>query len=64
MLSDSVDFATVKYVNEICKLRGQETVAEFIETEEHAASVRAIGYDYGQGYFFGRPMALTALMGR
>lgn len=64
MLSDSVDFATVKYVNEICKLRGQETVAEFIETEEHAASVRAIGYDYGQGYFFGRPIALTALMGR
>lgn len=62
MMSDPVDFATVKYVNEICKLRNQKTVAEFIESEEQAKKIREIGYDYGQGYYFSKPLPLTEIM--
>jgi PAS domain S-box-containing protein len=32
-----------------------KTVAEGIETEETARLVQALGVDYGQGWFFGRP---------
>jgi len=31
------------------------TVAEFVENEEIYALVRALGVDYSQGYYFGRP---------
>ena len=33
------------------------TVAEGIETREHAERMRSLGCTYGQGYFFARPMA-------
>ncbi|MGH2402426.1 MAG: putative bifunctional diguanylate cyclase/phosphodiesterase, partial [Candidatus Limnocylindria bacterium] len=32
------------------------TVAEGIETQEHAERMRALGCTYGQGYFFARPI--------
>jgi diguanylate cyclase (GGDEF)-like protein len=32
------------------------TVAEGIETKEHAERMRSLGCTYGQGYFFARPM--------
>ena len=33
------------------------TVAEGIETKQHAERMRSLGCTYGQGYFFARPMA-------
>ncbi len=36
---------------------GIPTIAEWIETEEEAAFLRARGVDYGQGFHFGRPSA-------
>lgn len=33
-----------------------ETVAEGIETAEQADRMKALGYSYGQGYYFGRPV--------
>jgi diguanylate cyclase (GGDEF)-like protein len=35
---------------------GLQVVAEGIETAEHAAQLRAFGCDYGQGYFYARPL--------
>jgi EAL domain-containing protein (putative c-di-GMP-specific phosphodiesterase class I) len=43
---------------------GVSVVAEGVETAEDAASLHAIGVDFGQGWYFGRPgpaEALTAL---
>ena len=37
------------------------TVAEGIETKEHAERMRALGCTYGQGYFFAKPMSATAI---
>jgi len=34
---------------------GCRLVAEGIETEEEAATLRALGVEFGQGYMFGRP---------
>lgn len=37
---------------------GAEVVAEGIETAAELASVCALGIDYGQGYYLGRPQPL------
>lgn len=59
MLVDPVDNATVSYVHNISKLRQQETIAEFIENEEHLQALKEIGIDYGQGYHLGKPRPLS-----
>lgn len=58
MLTDPVDHAMVSYVHQISKLRKQETIAEFIENEEHLLALKEIGIDYGQGYHLGKPRPL------
>ncbi|WP_241462636.1 EAL domain-containing protein [Tateyamaria sp. ANG-S1] len=45
----------------IGKSLGMRIVAEGIETEDHARVVSALGCDYLQGYFFGRPMSAEDL---
>jgi len=59
MLEDPVDLAMVRYVNDISKLRGQETIAEFVEVKEHLDTLKEIGIDYGQGYFLEKPKPLS-----
>ena len=59
MLVDPVDHAMVSYVHQISKLRNQETIAEFIENQEHLAALKEIGIDYGQGYHLGKPRPLS-----
>jgi diguanylate cyclase (GGDEF)-like protein len=59
MHNDPVDHAMVSYTHEISKLRGQATVAEYVETAEDVETLRQIGITYGQGYFLGKPKPLT-----
>lgn len=59
MLTDPVDHAMIRYTHEISKLRNQETVAEYVETQEDVDELRKIGITYGQGYFLGKPRPLA-----
>lgn len=43
----------------ICDQFGIATLAEGIETEEEARICRQIGFDYFQGYLFGKPAPMT-----
>jgi EAL domain-containing protein (putative c-di-GMP-specific phosphodiesterase class I) len=51
----------VKAVMSIARSFHMNVVAEGIETEQQQNMLQAIGCEYGQGYLFGRPMAINAL---
>jgi len=59
MHSDPSDKAVIRYIHEISELRGQETVAEYIETQDDVDELTKIGITYGQGYHLGKPKPLT-----
>lgn len=54
-LSNPRDRSFLRYVSGFCRENGVVTIAEMIETEEHAEGFRALDIDYGQGYLFGEP---------
>ena len=58
MHTDPIDKAVIKYIHEITELKGQETVAEYVETQEDVDTLTEIGITYGQGYFLGKPKPL------
>ena len=49
--------AILRGIRDIAKELDLVTIAEFIEDEATAAMLREIGIDWGQGYYFGRPVA-------
>jgi len=58
MHNDPIDKAVIKYIHEISELKGQETVAEYVETQKDVDELKKIGITYGQGYFLGKPKPL------
>ncbi len=58
MLTDPVDHAMIRYTHDISQLRNQETIAEYVETEEDVKELKKIGITYGQGYYLGKPRPL------
>lgn len=59
MHKDPSDKAVIRYIQEISALRNQETVAEYVETEQDVQVLTEIGITYGQGYFLGKPKPLS-----
>lgn len=59
MHTDPSDKAVIRYIHEISELRNQETVAEYVETQEDVDALTEIGITYGQGYFLGKPKPLS-----
>ena len=57
--SNKVARATIKYFNQIAKIMGIETVAEFVEDELILQQLKVIGVDYVQGYGIERPQPLS-----
>ncbi|HYW04145.1 MAG TPA: EAL domain-containing protein [Gammaproteobacteria bacterium] len=58
---DPIDLAVVKSINEIGKVMGKRTIAEFAENENILRRLREIGVDYAQGYGVGMPRPLHEL---
>ena len=55
ILTDPIDLAMVRSINDIGHVMGKKTIAEFVENDEILAKLREIGVDYAQGYGIGRP---------
>ena len=61
MLQNPADHAMVKSMNDIAHSLGLATVAEYVESPELVAALKAIGVDYVQGYAVHMPCRLEAL---
>jgi diguanylate cyclase (GGDEF)-like protein/PAS domain S-box-containing protein len=60
--TDELDLAMVKSINDIGKVMGKKTIAEFVEHEAILQKLRDIGVDYVQGYLIGRPCPIQELI--
>ena len=62
IVDDEVDRAMVQAINEIGKVMGLKTIAEFVENEEIIQVLKTLGIDYAQGYGISRPYPLDELV--
>lgn len=56
------DHALVQASVAVAQAFGAETVAEFVEDAETAQCLRAMGVDWAQGHFYGRPRPLADVL--
>lgn len=61
MLENSRDYFMIKALSELCGNLGIVTVAEYIEETLQLEALRDLGIAQGQGYLFGKPVALDEL---
>lgn len=61
MVNDPVDLAMVDSINQIGKVMGKQTIAEFVENEAILARLEDIGVDYAQGYAINRPQPIEEM---
>jgi len=59
--SDPDDTAIVRAVIALAGALGLQVTAEGIETPDHAAHLRLLGCETGQGYYFARPLPAAGL---
>ncbi|MDQ1811887.1 EAL domain-containing protein [Massilia sp. CCM 9210] len=59
MSSSQVDFEMVRFTNDISHMMGRKTIAEYVTDSSILASLKAIGVDFAQGYWVGKPRPLT-----
>lgn len=62
MLSDPIDEAMVKSINDVGKLMGMETIAEFVEDDNIRKRLEEMGINYGQGYALGKPVPIDEII--
>ena len=56
MLKDPDKLAIIRAILSLARALGLKTTAEGIETPDVAVKLQEMGCDYGQGYYFARPM--------
>lgn len=56
MLTDPDKLAIIRAILSLAATLGMKTTAEGIESADVAAQLRDLGCDYGQGYYFARPL--------
>ncbi len=62
MVNDPINLAMVKSINDIGKVMGKRTIAEFVENDGILEKLREVGVDYAQGYCIGRPKPLDQML--
>ncbi len=56
MVTDPIDYAMVKSINDIGHVMGMKTIAEFVENDAIKEQLAIIGVDYVQGYGIEKPL--------
>ncbi len=59
---EPVNYAMVKAINDVGQVMKMKTIAEYVENEEICNSLKEIGVDYGQGYYFGKSESLDEVI--
>jgi EAL domain-containing protein (putative c-di-GMP-specific phosphodiesterase class I) len=54
--ADDDAFAIVKTIIALAHQLGRQVIAEGVETAEHLTILRLLGCEYGQGYWFAKPL--------
>ncbi|QUM81883.1 EAL domain-containing protein [Moritella sp. 5] len=62
ILTNPIDAAMVKSINEIGHLMKLKTVAEFVENDAIKQKIEAIGIDFAQGYGIGKPQPIDNML--
>ncbi|GIC75480.1 EAL domain-containing protein [Moritella sp. F3] len=62
ILTNPIDAAMVKSINEIGHLMELKTIAEFVENDAIKQKIEAIGIDFAQGYGIGKPQPIDNML--
>lgn len=57
LTSDPRARTMIRTMVDLCQSMGLSTIAEMVETEDAAETLKSLGVGYGQGWLFGRPEA-------
>jgi EAL domain-containing protein (putative c-di-GMP-specific phosphodiesterase class I)/GGDEF domain-containing protein len=60
-MSNMRDRSLLRSIAAVCAELGARTIGEMIETREEAYAAAGLGVNFGQGYFFGRPLTSAAM---
>jgi diguanylate cyclase (GGDEF)-like protein/PAS domain S-box-containing protein len=61
IFTDPLDRALVRSINDVGKVMGKKTIAEFVENDDILRVLAEVGVDYAQGYGVGKPFPLSLL---
>jgi len=61
IVTDPIDYAMVKSINDIAQVMGKKTIAEYVENDDILTALHDIGVDYAQGYGIVRPCPLSEI---
>jgi len=64
MVTDPIDFAMVKSINDVGHVMGKKIIAEFVENDRILSKLKELGVDYAQGYGIAKPKPMSALASR
>ncbi|WP_457621342.1 putative bifunctional diguanylate cyclase/phosphodiesterase [Persephonella sp.] len=59
---DRISYVVTETINNFCKKTDIKTVAEYVENEDIYELVKSLGIDYGQGYYFSKPLPLEDII--
>jgi len=62
IVNDGTDVAIVKSAISLARSLGLSVIAEGVETDETRIMLKQLECDYGQGYFFSKPLTANALV--
>jgi len=62
MINDGTDIAIVKSAINLARSLGLSVIAEGVETEETRLMLQKLDCDYGQGYYFSKPLTAKAFI--